>query len=69
MEKGLTLRAKQGAILEAIKSKMSSGRSLDEAVREVLREKRFDHLSVRSCAQSLAKDVDKLQRWVGEKIE
>jgi len=54
---------KQEAILEAIRIEMSSGKSLDEAARQVVKSKQFNHITVRRCAEKLARDYDKLKKW------
>lgn len=59
------MRTKQKEILEALKSKISFGKSLEEATREVVIEKRFNHLSVMRCAENLATDLNKLKKWAG----
>lgn len=61
MRQGLT--EQQTIILEAIRSEMSSGKSLEEAVREVIKSKMFNHMTVRRCADKLARDLDLLDRW------
>jgi hypothetical protein len=57
------LSTKQRVIVEALKAEMSVGKALEEATRELLKTKRFNHLSVRRAAQVLAKDLSKLERW------
>jgi len=61
MRQGLT--EQQTIILEAIRSEMSLGKSLEEAVREVIKSKMFNHMTVRRCADKLARDLDLLDRW------
>lgn len=67
MRRGLT--PKQEEILEAIKIEMSSGKSLEEAAREVVKSKQFNHMTVRRCAEKLARDQSYLNRRVSEDMK
>lgn len=60
------LTPKQEEILEAIKIEMSSGKSLGEAAREVMKSRHFNHMTVRRCIDKLARDCSHLNRWVSE---
>lgn len=54
---------KQAIVLEAIRSEMSSGKSLKEAVRAVMKSKMFNHMTVRRVAEKLEANpsiIDKL---------
>jgi hypothetical protein len=42
---------------------MASGKSLEEAVKEVMQSKQFNPMAVRRCAEKLARDYDKLSKW------
>ena len=57
------MNTKQSGILEALRAEISSGKTLKDATREVLKSKRFNHLSVRRAAKMLAKDLSKLNEW------
>ena len=61
MRQGFT--GKQAIILAAMKSEMSSGKSMKEAVREVMKSKMFNHMTVRRCADKLARDPGLLNRF------
>lgn len=61
MRQGFT--GKQAVILAAIKSEMSAGKTIKEAVREVIKSKMFNHMTVRRCADKLARDPDLLNRF------
>ena len=61
MRQGLT--AKQAVILAAIRSEMSSAKSVKEAVRAVIKSKQFNHMMVRRVAEKLEANpsiIDKL---------
>lgn len=48
------LSGKQVIIAQAVKTEMSSGKSLKEALRAVIRSKQFNHMTVRRVAEKLA---------------
>lgn len=65
MGTGRALTKKQATILLAIKKEMSSGKPLEAAMREVIKSRMFNHMTVRRCAEKLARNPDSLdQLWV-----
>lgn len=64
MSRGRVLTEKQAVILAAIRKEMSSGKSLEAAMREVIKSRMFNHMTVRRCAEELASTPDSLgQPW------
>lgn len=63
------LTGKQGIILAAIRREMSSGKSMEEAVREVMKSKMFNHMTVQRCADKLARDPSLLNKFPFESEE
>ena len=60
------LTGKQEAILEALRIEMASGKSLEEAAREILKSKQFNHMAVRRCVQKLAQESSNFNKWTLE---
>jgi len=54
MGTGTALTEKQALILAAIRKEISSGKSLEAAIREVVKSRMFNHMTVRRCAEKLA---------------
>ena len=46
---------KKAIILASIRSEMSSGKSMKEAVREIMKSRMFNHMTVRGCGDKLTK--------------
>ena len=56
------LSAKQVIIAQAIKTEMSSGKSLKEAVRAIMESKQFNHMTVRRVAEKLEATLSIIDR-------
>ena len=53
----------ESEILQDLKLLISSGKSLEQAAKDVAATKKYDHLSVRRTADKLARDLAKLKSW------